>query len=291
MNGLAILVATHPLAAFLALCVLLLILAAGAWTLVLRLRRPLWHWSARAWERLGASPAARHLGWLSPPSTRAVRFLALDLFAGFAMVLAALSVFLAVADETGLDEDLGRFDDRLAGELRVRAQPQTLRLFAALTRLGDVATVTVLCIVVAAVLLWRERRGLAACWIAAVAGNGLLNRALKALFERSRPLHEHGWLVEQGWSFPSGHASGATAAYGMLAYLLIRHTPPRWHLPLALSAIATILLVGYSRIVLQVHYFSDVLAGFASGGAWLIVCIAAAELLLARQDMAAARSR
>src|SRR5690606_37877819 len=73
MNGLAILVATHPLATFLALCVLLLILAAGAWTLVQRLRRPLWNWSARAWERLGASPAARHLGWLSPPSTRAVR--------------------------------------------------------------------------------------------------------------------------------------------------------------------------------------------------------------------------
>jgi undecaprenyl-diphosphatase len=52
-------------------------------------------------------------------------------------------------------------------------------------------------------------------WIAATAGNGLLTRALKVIFERTRPLHEHGLLSSEGWSFPSGHASGAAAVFTM----------------------------------------------------------------------------
>jgi len=64
----------------------------------------------------------------------------------------------------------------------------------------------------------------------------------------------------------------------MLAYLALRLAPPRWHLPAMLGAAALAGTVGSSRVFLQVHYASDVLAGFASGTAWLLVAIIGVEL-------------
>ena len=59
----------------------------------------------------------------------------------------------------------------------------------------------------------------------------------------------------------------------MLAYLAMRLLPPRWHLPVLLMAVGTIVTVGWSRVVLQVHFASDVLAGWLTGGAWLACCL------------------
>ena len=210
-----------------------------------------------------------------------------DLLAGFAIVVVALTLFLEIADEIAIDESLGRFDDLLAGELRASVSAEVLRVFAFVTHLADTWTLTILCALVALVLLWRQQRVLATVWFVAIAGNGVLNRLLKALFARSRPLHDHGWTAEHSWSFPSGHSSGAMVTYGMLAYLLILLVRSIWHLPVVLAAITVILLVGYSRIVLQVHYFSDVLAGYASGGAWLVGCIVAVELARRNQRLSA----
>lgn len=274
MHTLAVFVADHPLICFALLTLGLLAFAGLLWAMVERLRHPLWQWTATGWQRYGAPRWPQ----LQLPARLRGSHLLLDLLAGFAVVAASLSAFLAVADEIALDEDLGRFDDHLASALRERLQPRTLQIFAAVTHLGDFIWLSALCLTVTALLLWRRRYLLALGWFAGLAGNGLLNRLLKALFERSRPLHEHGYGLVHGWSFPSGHASGALVAYGMLAYLLILFTPRAWHLPITLLTIAVVLLVGYSRIVLQVHYFSDVLAGFLCAGAWLTASIAAIEL-------------
>ena len=93
-----------------------------------------------------------------------------------------------------------------------------------------------------------------------------------------RPPHEVGLPVAHGWSFPSGHSSGAVVAYGMLAYVLLRTLPSRWHLPVVLAATALAFAVGCSRIFLEAHYASDVLAAFASGTAWLTACIVGIEI-------------
>src|SRR3546814_2012769 len=92
-----------------------------------------------------------------------------------------------------------------------------------------------------------------------------------------RPLGENGRARVEGWSFPSGHSAGAVVVYGMLSYVLIRITPRAWHLPLALLMTMIAFSTGASRLFLQYHYASDVLAGFASGTAWLLICISAME--------------
>ena len=110
----------------------------------------------------------------------------------------------------------------------------------------------------------------------------MLNTVLKRIFERTRPVHDNLRAFADGWSFPSGHASGSLVAYGMLAYLAVRLLPARWsdaRLPALLLATAVVFIVCASRVFVQVHFATDVLAGMASGSAWLAVCIGALELV------------
>ena len=194
-----------------------------------------------------------------------------------AVVAGAVGLVVALGYLSRIDGRMARFDHAVAATLAGSASDAMLTLFAAITTLANNETLTVLCIGVAVLLLWWRAWALTAVWVVAVAGNGILNRSIKALMQRTRPAHDHGWIVADGWSFPSGHASGAMVAYGMLAWMLTRHLRAHRRVPIVPLAAAMILLVGLSRVVLQVHYASDVLAGFASGLAWLLVCITVAE--------------
>lgn len=100
------------------------------------------------------------------------------------------------------------------------------------------------------------------------------NHLLKDWFGRERPA-SHPLIEAGGYSFPSGHAMISIAFFGMAAYLIIsvikeRVIVKRW---IAIVTALFILLVGISRIYLGVHYPSDILAGFAVGGIWLLACI------------------
>ena len=218
--------------------------------------------------------------WLLPREQGAAPtplLLALRLALGFGAIVLGAWVFAEIAEELDV-EALGAADQALADALRTGVPAAALQVFAALTRLADPATLTVLCIAVAIGLVCVGRRWLAFGWVAAVGGNALLNITLKQVFARVRPLHDDGIVLAHGFSFPSGHSSGAVVAYGMLAYVAMRFVPLRWHLALMLAAVALAFTIGASRMFLRVHFASDVIAGFASGSAWLAVCIASIEL-------------
>ncbi|MEI2417192.1 phosphatase PAP2 family protein [Orrella sp. JC864] len=194
-----------------------------------------------------------------------------------AWLCAGLSLALFGALAWGLYRDGAQvaFDDALAGSLAQHAWPAWLRLWALLTVAGDRNLLIVLGACVLAVLLLRRRWADALVWVAGTAGAGVLNIVLKAAFARARPQHGHGYAHAEGWSFPSGHATGAMAFYVMLAYLLVRRAPPGWQGAMVTGTAMLVAAVGYSRIVLQVHYFSDVVAAFAVTFAWLVLCMAA----------------
>ncbi|QPF73927.1 phosphatase PAP2 family protein [Roseateles sp. DAIF2] len=201
--------------------------------------------------------------------------------AGFLLLLGAAGLFAEIAERLGPSGRLARIDEALTRAIAAHTELAWLRAFALLTHLGDVLTLSLLGVGMTLLLCWRGERALAFAWVLAMGGNALLNPALKQVFQRVRPLHEHGLVSESGWSFPSGHSSSATVAYGMLAYLALRLLPRRWHLPALLAAAAAIFTVGCSRVFLQVHFASDVLAGFASGLAWL--CVSLLSVALARR--------
>ena len=72
---------------------------------------------------------------------------------------------------------------------------------------------------------------------------------------------------------PSGHSSASMVAYAMLAYLATRLLPPPWHAPAAMAAGLLVFTTGWSRVVLHVHYASDVLAGWLLGGTWMVCTV------------------
>jgi membrane-associated phospholipid phosphatase len=235
--------------------------------------------SAVVWQPLvalgGKLRIARHLGVVP--------------ILGFVLSAGAIVLFVELADEIGADESLARFDVALSAALREHLSRETLRVFSIVTHLGDGAVLFAIGMVVYAVLALRRLKLLAAAWVVTTLSGALLNRILKAIFERSRPLHDHGLTAEAGWSFPSGHASGSMLVYGLLAYIVVRTTPPAWHIPVALTGIALVIFVGSSRVFLQVHYLSDVLAGYASATVWVAICIATLEALRWRERQAFGR--
>ena len=105
----------------------------------------------------------------------------------------------------------------------------------------------------------------------ALAGADLLYNVIKPIVERPRPpvaIH----LVEvSSFSFPSGHATAVTACFGMAAALLAAHRSLRVKVLAGVAAAIVIILVGFSRIYLGAHWFTDVVAGVALGGLWLCV--------------------
>jgi undecaprenyl-diphosphatase len=134
--------------------------------------------------------------------------------------------------------------------------------------------------IVAAILAWGRRWVFLGSWLAAVAGSAVLNHLLKVLFARPRPHFEHPLLVETSYSFPSGHAMESFVVYGMLAYfavLALRSWESR--VAAVFGAALLVVLIGFSRMYLGVHYLSDVLAGYAAGGVWLSALITGTETI------------
>ena len=207
---------------------------------------------------------------------------ALELRLGLTLIVGSLLAFSAIAYGVGSGGTLIRVDQAFSSAVQSATSGPALQVFEWITWLGDGRTLAVMC-VGGMLLLWaRGERTLAVGLVVAMGGNGLLNAALKRVFERMRPPHEPGLPTFHGWSFPSGHSSGALVAYGILAYVLMRTLPPRWHVAIAVLAAGAAFSVGASRIFLEAHFATDVMAGFASGTAWLTACILGLEM--ARQQ-------
>jgi membrane-associated phospholipid phosphatase len=290
LDAIADFVARHAIAVLIAIAIATLALSAAAWHVIVTVAPRTWPLAIDLWNRARRTKLAHWLRalpvigpFLSGTLTIA-RYLGLVAIVGFVLSAGAIVLFFELADEIGAGESLAEFDVALSAALREHLPLETLRIFSIVTHLGDPGVLFAIGAVVYTVLALRRLRLLAAAWVVTTLSGALLNRILKAVFERSRPLHDHGLTAEGGWSFPSGHASGSMLIYGLLAYIVVRSTPPAWHIPAALAGVALVIFVGSSRVLLQVHYLSDVLAGYASATAWVAVCIAALEAVRWREQ-------
>jgi undecaprenyl-diphosphatase len=201
------------------------------------------------------------------------------------VTLAAMLGFGGLADQVVDREELTEFDQQLAISLHHNGTVDQIGIFKAITHFGDYRTLACVGLAVSLILLFSRRWLLLIGWVVALTGSGFLNAMLKALFHRGRPVFANPWLTEPGWSFPSGHAMGSLIAYGMLAYILI----VAWRVPFPRTivslSVGLVLTIGFSRIYLGVHFFSDVVGGYAAATMWLSICISGCEIARRRPRM------
>ena len=176
-----------------------------------------------------------------------------------------------------LRDDALRAPRELRWTLRLNrwgGRPRVTRLFALVSRLGDGPAWYAL---IALLPLLDGWRGAAASLHLAATGLAALGlyRVLKRLTRRPRPFRQHQSIVARlppldEYSFPSGHTLHAVAFTAVAC---------DWYAPLALLLVPFSLLVAASRVVLGLHYPSDVLAAIAIGGALATLSTLAAAAL------------
>jgi len=140
----------------------------------------------------------------------------------------------------------------------------------AVTALGYYYAVLPLLTVASLAFLYKGWRLSAVLLVVSTAGGAFLTTVLKSVFRRARPEILDSGYTAGFFSFPSGHATVAVGFYGALTLVLAYHLrgPARW----ATVALGTVLvlLIGFSRLYLGVHYPTDVLAGFLAAPLWLV---------------------
>ena len=211
-------------------------------------------------------------------------FLSTYLVAGI-LVFATVTLTLGEISEDVLNnEPLTVADAQLNSWLHARASPFLTSVMLRVTSFGATMTVTWIAVIFGLYLLWRRHFFWLAALVLSVPGGALLNRILKYEFHRARPHFDDPILTLTSYSFPSGHTMMASVLYGVLAAYLFAQTPNRrWRVLIVSSAGSLILLVGFSRIYLGVHYLSDVLGAMAEGLAWLSLCLTVVYYFARRQ--------
>lgn len=202
-----------------------------------------------------------------------------ELIAGLVVLTGSAWLFGWMVED--LHEGDTQVDERVATWLHDHATPRLTTFFDAVTVLGNLMTLVVV-VVVACLVLWRKG------WIAdlvllvvAAVGAEVITIGLKQGFQRERPFFPDPLATERTFSFPSGHASVSLAVYGTLGYIAARHLETRRAQVLALvSATVLVLLIGFSRLYLGVHFLSDVIAGYSIALTWVALCVVLLQLRL-----------
>jgi undecaprenyl-diphosphatase len=189
------------------------------------------------------------------------------------LLVAGLAGFAALA--TTYERDPTAAVDRETAEWVATSVPSWAQSLARPPSwLGGWIGITAIGIALGVVLL-RERAWLDFGFLLATfAGSAIVVALLKAWFDRPRPDLGSVVALPTSASFPSGHATAAVASLGAAAVLVSERLPSRrarvWLWAIVVTGGVTI---GLSRIVLNVHYGTDVLAGWCLGLAWLAGCL------------------
>lgn len=194
---------------------------------------------------------------------------------GFAALVLVASVLLfgLIAEDVMTGDRLTLLDVQAAQWLHLRASAGLTHCMLLVSWLHSTVAMTcytgILSFLAFRKRLWRSLSMLALCML----GGLLLNVLLKLAFHRTRPHFSDPILTLTSYSFPSGHVAATTIFYGLgVLWVFNRTRLLHWRVLAVVSAGLAILLVAFSRMLLGVHYLSDVTAAVAEGFAWLAIC-------------------
>jgi membrane-associated phospholipid phosphatase len=142
--------------------------------------------------------------------------------------------------------------------------PFLTSVFGTVTWLGNWQFVIAVFIVVGAALYFTDRKKLLIGLLVSLGFTETVVFFAKTFFHRARPLQA--LVLQNDYSFPSGHAAISIALYGFIAYVLTQLYTKRHHkIIVSLGVVLMIVMIGVSRLYLGVHYFTDIIGGYGVG--------------------------
>ncbi|HEX6447026.1 MAG TPA: bifunctional DedA family/phosphatase PAP2 family protein [Streptosporangiales bacterium] len=182
--------------------------------------------------------------------------------------------FAGVTQDVLAHEEMVGYDPGVLAFLVAHRSAVLTTAMDVVTWLGSGFVLIPLLVAVSAAMLWRrDVRTVVETWV--VYGGGVVSyAAAKSIVARPRPPAADALVDTTNWSFPSGHAVQAVAAWGTLAFLLAVRCRGRIRVVAPVGAAVVVAAVGFSRVYLGAHWLTDVLAGCALGGAWLAFVLA-----------------
>lgn len=181
------------------------------------------------------------------------------------MLVSYVALFVAAALDVTHGGVLADVDPRIARWSAERVPDWGHALARTATHLGDAGLLAAVTLLAAAWLVHTQQRLAAGVLVAAAATTGILTFFLKLAFRRPRPLFVDAAGEPHSFSFPSGHASGVFAVYVLAALLLTAGLSGRRRMTVLSAALALATMVATTRVVMPVHYLTDVIAGGAVG--------------------------
>jgi len=221
------------------------------------------------------SHSGRASGEAGPTAKRSARRFWLRLLGGLLVAGVVLQLSAWFASEVFEGETLV-FDTRVRETIHQSAFPTLTSAMIGLSFIGAPAFLLGLgCVVLAVLILLKWKRE---AWLFAItmAGAAALDIGLKGAYARIRPEPYFDYVLPSSYSFPSGHALGSFAFFGIIAWLIsarVDNAVAAWCI--RLTAALLILLIGVSRVYLGVHYPTDVLAGYLAALIWVTSVILA----------------
>jgi membrane-associated phospholipid phosphatase len=235
----------------------------------------------------GGRPAplgARGAGVAGEPLTAVVRPRVL-----LAVLVVALVGYAALAADVVNGGAFSELDTEVA-EWVVQSMPTWVEWLARpFTWLGGVVGMTIVITSVSVALLRRGRRREAVVLVVVALGSQALVLSAKAGYERERPDVGSAIELPASFSFPSGHATTGVAVFGLLGvYAAALATTRGRRIAAVCAGLAVGGLIAASRVILNVHYLADVLAGACLGLSWLCACLLVEAWLRSRRPRASA---
>ena len=196
------------------------------------------------------------------------------------LFIGATWLFAGIAEDVVTGDPLVEVDQLITQWFHAHATPGLTRWMLIITDAHGVTSISVLGLLFGFYLLWRRNWYWLLTLAIALPGGMLLNVLLKLIFRRDRPSYDDPLLSLITYSFPSGHVTGATLFYGVLAaFLASGITSWRRQMYVVIGAALVVILVGFTRIYLGVHYFSDVVAAAAWSTAWIVMWLVAIDAM------------
>jgi undecaprenyl-diphosphatase len=176
----------------------------------------------------------------------------------------ALGIFLIILIELLTTHQISKLDQIISENMISIQNPSLTNVMIFITNLGGPISIALLSILLCLFLISRKKYTKAIILIMGILIGSFLELTIKEIVQRTRP--ENALIKINEFSFPSGHAIISIVFFSLMIYSFKSYIKDKkLRIILAIPLIILTILIGFSRIYLNVHWFSDVIAGFALG--------------------------